>query len=265
MTTWCFQCGADYDDSVTECVECAAPTLDLPPTPPEQVGTDDEPQLAYELHAWSMSGRARLDEMLRSGRIQHSWMGATLIIREDDEGAVDEAVGVVEEETRPTMAEGAEVIEYSLEDYPAEYRERLITRLDMAGIAHQIERDSELLVEETNEAEVDRIFEQLATEDPDRFRFGPGIEGVDPHAVVTDLFVATDRLRRNGREARGRADFMAAHDLAVELALPYGYDANFWRKVLDDCERLRDLLDADEDDDTRALAEELRNLLQQVV
>ena len=39
-TLWCFQCGAEYDATVAECIECGVRLVPDPPLAPEEVGTD---------------------------------------------------------------------------------------------------------------------------------------------------------------------------------------------------------------------------------
>jgi len=100
---WCFQCGNEYDEEVAECTECGVPTTSEAPTQADNVGGEDDAQLAYEFHEWSGQGRSVLDGMLTRSNIEHAWQGATLIIREADEDAVDEAVAEAEIVAMPTL------------------------------------------------------------------------------------------------------------------------------------------------------------------
>ncbi|MXW42510.1 MAG: hypothetical protein F4X48_01110 [Acidimicrobiia bacterium] len=92
---WCYQCGADFVDGVLECLECGVATFGAPPQLPENVGTEDEDQLAYELHEWPYERRDALEAELRNRKLQHAWIGPTLIIREHDEAEADEVVDVI--------------------------------------------------------------------------------------------------------------------------------------------------------------------------
>src|SRR5204862_5192214 len=70
---WCFQCGAEYEPGVETCVECGVGLVTEAPLAPEDVGTSDEEQLAYELHDWSFESRRMLDQLLTGAGLAHSW------------------------------------------------------------------------------------------------------------------------------------------------------------------------------------------------
>ena len=90
---WCFQCGAEYQEGVETCAECGVGLVTEAPLAPEDVGSSDEEQLAYELHDWSFESRRMLDQLLTGAGLAHSWQGATMIVRVDDEDAIDDLVG----------------------------------------------------------------------------------------------------------------------------------------------------------------------------
>lgn len=264
MTMWCFQCRIDYDDEVDTCVDCTAPTSGRPPLAPHEVGGETDEQLAYELNAWPVQARARLDDDLWAQNLVHAWMSGSLIVLAADEDVVDAVIETVDDELMPTFEPGAALVDYALDDYPDEARERVLHFVELAGVAHKVEGDT-LVVQERDEDEVDELFDRLATEEPERLTFGPGIEGVDPLTVVQDVFVAADKLRRNPSDARARRAFLDAADQAVQIPLPWGYDARFWRGVLDRCDQLNDAVGDDDRDEVvdhaRALRDALRTVL----
>ena len=47
---WCFQCGAEYEAGVETCAECGVGLVAAAPLAPEEVGSSEEEQLAYDLH-----------------------------------------------------------------------------------------------------------------------------------------------------------------------------------------------------------------------
>ncbi len=93
---WCYQCGYDFIDGVVECVECGVATFASPPQQPEDVGSQDEEQLAYECHEWPYEKRNGLEAELRNRQLQHAWLGPTLIVRVADEAEVDEIIEVLQ-------------------------------------------------------------------------------------------------------------------------------------------------------------------------
>ncbi len=265
VTVWCFQCRIDYVDGVEVCVDCAGPTIGRSPLAPEEVGGDDEEQLAYEFNAWAVEARARLDAELWNGGLKHSWMAGSLIIREADEEAVDALVETIDQELRPTFAPGATLVEYALDDYPDHARERLMHLIDLSGVAYQIESEHLLLVQERDEAEIDDLFERLGVEEPARLEFGPGIPGVDPLEIVHDVFVSADKLRRNTSDPKAKAGFVTARSQAHEIKLPWGYEGAFWRSVLDQCDALQASIETDDRDEIKEHASAIRDSLRTVL
>lgn len=229
---WCFQCGNEYDVGVETCVECGVPTSTERPQQAEDVGGEDEPQLAYEFHEWTGQGRSILDGMLTRSGIPHAWQGATLIVREQDEGIVDAAVSETEVVAMPTLDLDQPTMVYELEDLDPEQHARLLRRLGDDGISHAFDRNGDLFVYEKDEERVDALFDGLDSADASEREFGPGINA-DPVEVMTDLFMAAGRLRKKGTDAKGVVGLVTAADTAEQMTLPYGMTADVWGNVLD--------------------------------
>ena len=158
---YCFQCGREYVEEVTECVECGVGLVAEKPTPPEEVGTEDEAQVAYELYEWSFEARRMLEGLVTAEGIAHGWQGAVLIIREADEDRVDPLVEQAEEADGPILADDVEKIGYGMEDWSAEAQSALVDALGLAGVAHMFNAEGELLIAEDDEDQVDEIIEAV--------------------------------------------------------------------------------------------------------
>ena len=89
IAAWCFQCRFDYAADVAECVQCRVPTVDYVPSTPDQVSTDNQSRIAYDLHGWDSEARAEVENRLHIASIAHAWEGPILMIIEADEFAVD--------------------------------------------------------------------------------------------------------------------------------------------------------------------------------
>ena len=189
---WCFQCGNEYDEEITECTECGVPTTCDPPIDVSSVGDVDDDQLAYEFHEWTGQGRSTLDGMLTRSGIDHAWQGATLIVREFD-------------------------------------------------------KDGDLFVYEKDEEKIDEVFSGLDEADPDEREFGQGVPGVDPVNVMSDLFVAAARLRKNPNDAKGVVALVEVASIIEQMTLPYGLGADVWGSVVDQSADLSDVLSGDDD------------------
>ena len=243
---WCFQCGTAYDEDVSECAECGVATFSTPPQPAEEVGGPDDEQLAYEFHEWSYEARSRLEAALRDRKLEHAWLGPTLIVLETDEAAVDEAVEGVLRAQLPEFDKSQPSVVYELGDFDDDHKSDVLSELLSEGIAHEIDYAGNLVVGEVDEEAVDALFDRLSNTVAQR-QFGPGLPGVEPYQILEVLFLSADRLRRNTADTKAVQDFATAHDQVVQLSLPWGYDADFWRAMLDSADGLREALVAGPD------------------
>jgi hypothetical protein len=256
---WCFQCGVQYEPDVAECVECGVATMPEPPIDATEVGSEQDQQLAYEFHSWAFESRSMLESLLTGAKLAHAWQGATLIIREEDEEAVDRVVDEVEQATLPTLDPAEEKTAYGLEEFSTAQIGKLTNALSLAGIAHDFEAGGDLIIHSSDEDEADTVFERM-NEEP--LRFGPGVEGVDAHEVMSALFFTSSDLARGVADSKAVAGFNEAGELAVQLELPFGLDAEMWRRILDQTETVQLALDSsiEEDDDEDILQEEATRL-----
>lgn len=266
---WCFQCGAEYDEDVAECTECGVPTTSEVPLAVDQVGDDDDDQLAYEFHEWTGQGRSTLDGMLTRSGIPHAWQGATLIVKEADEEAVDVAVAEAEVVAMPTLDLSEPTMVYELAELDDDQHARLLRRLGDHGLSHAFDRNGDLFVYERDEERVDEIFEDLDEADIDERKFGPGLPGVDPVTVMSDLFVACGRLRKNPNDPKGTIALVETASLVSQMTLPYGLGADVWGSVVDQSEALSDALAGEDtalpDADIQEMATELHDFMRRLV
>ncbi|MCQ3809723.1 MAG: hypothetical protein KTV68_04125 [Acidimicrobiia bacterium] len=262
---WCFQCGAPYDEDVSECVECGVATFPSPPQPAEGVGGPDDEQLAYEFHEWSYGARNGLEAALREEGLEHAWLGPTLIVCEADEEEVDKAVEGVLRAQLPDLDKSLPAVVYELGDYDDAQKADVMSELLSEGIAHEVDYAGNLVVGEADEEAVDAVFDRMINAAAQR-QFGPGLPGVEPYQVLEALFLSSDRLRRNTSDTKAVEDFAIAHGQVVQLSLPWGYDGDFWRSMLDAADELREALVAGPDPTDGDIAAEqaavtLRDLL----
>ena len=262
---WCFQCRASYDEDTSECMECGVATFPTPPQPVEEVGGPEEEQLAYEFHEWSYNARSGLEAALRARDLEHAWLGPTLIVCESDEEVVDQIVDGVLRTQLPELDKSQPAVVYELGDYDEAQKADVMSELLSESIAHEIDYAGNLVVGEADEEAVDALFDRMINAAAQR-QFGPGLPDVEPYQVLEMLFFSSDRLRRNPTDTKAVEDFAIAHSQVEQLSLPWGYDAEFWRAMLDAADGLREALvsgpDPIEGDiATGQAAEALRELL----
>ena len=266
MAAWCFQCGLDYAVDVGECVECGVPTVAHPPSSLDGDASADDAHLAYELHAWNGLARVAVEEALHRANLAHAWQGPTLLVREVDEDAVDDIIGTIDDAMPTDASAGVQTeggrVGFDLGARNEDLQQLVSAKLTAEHVEYELMANGFLLVptelEDTVGDWVEAIQEQLrATE-----TFGPGVGDVDAHAVVEAIFIASDSLRRNCREARSQRQLLDNASLAHDLKLPFGYEAPMWRNVLDHAAVLAALIeDAAEDTIIESAASRLRDML----
>ena len=244
---WCFQCGAGYAAEVAACVECGVATVPEPPSDVGDVGEAGEDQLEYDLHEYSSQSRTMMESLLLGVGLPHAWQGAVLVVREADEEQVDTFVDALDRAAAPALAADAPRVAYDLAGFDDDYVTKLTGALDGAGITYEFGSDGDLEIGEADEARMDSLLDKLAEgeEGTDALEFGPGLDGVDAHDVLSRLFVASDRLQRNPRDRKGNRNLARGSDEIVQLALPFGFEARTWRAVLNQVEVLIDIVDSD--------------------
>jgi hypothetical protein len=266
---WCFQCGTGYGPGVESCAECGVGLVDTEPKEAEAVGSEDEPQLAYDLHDWASESRRMLDGLLTAAELDHAWQGATLIIREDDETAVDELVEQVETTTLPTLDDDREQVGVDLDGWPEDLVGLLSERLGLLGIPHEFDVDGDLVIHAEDEDAFDEVVDRLTAEAEAGSGEGPELvelDGIELNALLTELFVAADRLRRDARDADGVLGFVSHAEKLATARIPFGIDGATWKSVRTRVATLDGLLRAEdgeaaEDDDIRGQARALRDEL----
>lgn len=267
-SVWCFQCGNEYDEDVEECVECGVPTTRDRPLEAGEVGDEGEEQLAYEFHEWTGQGRSTLDGMLAHQNIQRAWQGATLIVLEADEEAVDAAVQEAEIVAMPTLDLTQPTVVYELGDLDDQQHARLLRRMGDDGLSHAFDRNGDLFVYERDEDKIDELFEGLDEADISEREFGPGVPGIDPAAIMSDLFVAAGRLKKKPTDAKGVVKFVETAAIVEQMTLPYGLGADVWGPVVDRTLELSAVLSGDaevEDIGVQEMADELHATMRTMV
>ncbi len=231
---YCFQCAREYVEEVTECSECAVGLVEDKPTPPEEVGEQDEAQVAYELYEWSFEARRMLEGLVTAENIAHGWQGAVLIVREADEDRVDALVEQAEEFDGPAIPEDAEKIGYSMDDWSAENQQSLVESLGLNGIAHEFDEDGELVIAEDDEEVVDKIIEALSERITIEDELGEAtevMEGLQLNDLMGDVRGLANKLKKNPGDAKATVNIVKKAGQLANLRTPFGFDSGRWSKI----------------------------------
>lgn len=302
-TSVCPSCGAEYLAGVAECADCLVLLVQKPgadatdatgaadaakPAVGAEVtnghgggdrllGVDDEAvadseeQVAYELDEYDPTIRRLVGGTLTDRGIPHVWEGTTLVVRSDDEDAVDAIIDEIDEGSEaaaPTLDPGAEQVVYDVADWSDEQRDELVARLETAGIPYEWDDNDDLAVLAADEDAVEATFDSIEFPDALAVEGAEGAEGDDglvTQEILSELFVAADRLAHDPRNHEGVLALVDAARLAASLPLPFGFSPPTWKNVIDRAMALRRSLEEDEEDDDVILeqARTLRNVVRQ--
>ena len=235
---------------------------------PSAAGPDDptaQPsrptELSYELDEWSTESRELLDRLLTTNEVTHAWQGGTLSVADDDEGLVDELVGEVEATLLPALDPHAEKVVYEVAEWSPEDRADLTDALVEEGVRYLLDDMGDLVVVAMDEDRVDTIIDELTDEE------GEADDGPVATDVLSELFVAADKLRKSPRDARAIIEARDQAAAVIALPPPYGFERRTWAQVGLRAGALRKALedDAPDDDVVAEAASELRDLLHPMV
>lgn len=236
-------------------------------------GADDEGDnegdwLEYELHPWALEKRVMLRQLLTGDQVVHSWQGTTLLVHSSLENKVDSLITEVEEATDRSFKFDEDLTAFEMGEWSQELRDELVARLVQAGVPHRMNETEEvcdLLVRVADEERVDLVIDDLLArvEEADLTE----LEGLEVNDLLSALFVACDRLRRDTHDAEGVLGALDAARQVIGVRTPFGFSAPRWRALRDEAGTLLDMLESDDTDDEelRGLAHRLRDTLQMLI
>jgi hypothetical protein len=213
----------------------------------------DAPKVAYELADWDDEQQTVLIQSLDAKGIPYDFDvdGSLVVLESDDpvvEAVFDELTGAGSDDDE------AEDGDEDGDDGDGDGGE---------PTARQLEAD----VDEV-EAEVDALdaAEGRDVGDPASDVLETGIE-LDAQSVMSDLFVAADRLRKKAADHQGVLTMVDRAADAERMRLPFGFNRHDWEQIVEQATALRDLIEDDDskDADIEARATVLRGTLRPFV
>lgn len=251
------QCGSEYVATVEECPDCELPLVDQSPDgPPLDASTEGE--VAYDLAEWAVESRVMLEQLVEGEGVPHAWEGTTLVIPGAFEQRVDALVEQVEVTTLPTLDPDAPKVAYNLDDWTDEQHGALQAAFAQADIAFEYDADGDLVVLEDDQDRVEALIDEIESYGADAVEpsfgdddawaddDGPG-ESIDAAEVLSDLFVAADKLMHNATDHDGVLSMVAAAASAEQMRVPYGFSPAVWRDIVGQAVHLKGLLEGDPD------------------
>jgi hypothetical protein len=239
-------------------------------------GQDDEPEgadsdasgyVVYELNEWSRESRSMVQQLLEAEDVPYVWESTNLVIPAPFEERADEVIEQVEATASPPLDPDAEKVLYDLGEWTEDEVARLVDALADAELGFDFDVEGNLVVVADDEPRVEELFDTLEAADDAEDEDDDGVEKRPASDVLSDLFVAADRLSHHARDHEGVLGFVKAAGDLDNLRLPYGFETQVWTRIVEDTDRLRAALEGDEvgDDEIEEQAAEYRTLLRQYV
>ncbi len=243
---------------------------DWNPTDPDAVNVH------YDLSAWTFDQQAELAAAMADHEVPHAWDGSELVVPESREDEADELIDEVERRLgiedasvalggpapeAQDLADGVDATEYDLGEWPAADTAALEHALADAGIPFRWE-ERVLLVATDDEPVVDALLDEIEHGDYADVQ-GEG----DTSEVLTELFLAAERLRSDPLDAAGLEHLRRVGDLDPERP-PFGVTPRLWQQACTRADALLDALVGDDEPDgdaTMEAAARLHDLLRDTV
>ena len=268
-------------------------------------GDDAGEWLAYEFHAWSLESRVMLQQLLTVDQVVHSWQGTTLMVHESLEATVDNLVDEVEETEKAKEAIARPIgpedplTAFELNEWPEALRAELMERLVQARVPHILDTEGDadpdaeggadaadpdaeggadaadpdaeraevcdLLVREADEERVELVIDDLlAREEEADF---DEMDGLEVNGLLSNLFVACDRLRRDPRDVDGVRGVVANARRVAVVRTPFGFSAANWRSLRNAAGDLLATVEGEDsdEDDLREQAHQMSDALRMLI
>jgi hypothetical protein len=227
-------------------------------------------QVRYELHEWSSGARGMIDALMKQNEILHAWEGATLVVDASHKEAAAVLIDEVDMWEQNGLDPDAEKTVYEVSAWTMDQLGVLTSALGEAGIAYEFDIEGDLTVLAEDEPRVEEVLDGLELGPADQASYAGDADpddGLETAEILSDLFVACDRLHKNPKDADGILGAVAAAERLNGRSLPFGYEPRVWNNLLERTLRLKSIIedDAVADDLIIEDATELRTLLRQYV
>jgi len=223
-------------------------------------------RITYDATPWAAETRTMLTSLLEAEGVAHAWQGTEVTVHENDEDVVDRIITEVLAAAAPALDPAAPKVVYEVSGWSAALQTELVAALSDAAVPFEWNVDGDLVVHADDEEQVEELLDAL----PDDDEAGGTDDGLMVHEVLDRLFVAADRLGRKPSDARATVDAVeSAADLG-RMALPFGFDAPAWERLVGQAAGLAAALDGESEEPTddaavAELASAVRALVAQYV
>jgi hypothetical protein len=202
-----------------------------------------------------------------------------MIVRAVDESEVDDLVEEVEHATLPTLDPELEQVVYEMAGWTAEQQTLLSERLGAQGIPHEFDATGDLVAHAEDEDRIEALLDDIeksplvASSDADADDDGEhdeepiDLDGLDVNEVLSALFSASDRLRKNARDSTGVLKFLDNAPTIPRMGMPFGFERPAWNGLVEQVGEIESLLDDNDSNDSEIeeRAKRLRDALHALI
>jgi hypothetical protein len=236
----------------------------------------------YDLAAWSFDHRGDLAQALAEAEIPHYWDGEELVVPEAVEAAADAMFDALEKEIGPfpvTLAVDDQAVEYGLDEWSSADRATLTAELVHAEIPHRW-NGATVAVAIDAEEDVDGMLDAIEAGELGAEDSGAGEA---PDGALSDIFLAAGKLAKDPFDAKSRRALIELDGVIDAKQPPYQMSPRVWADAVSGVAAIVDRIsadadgdavdnvtandggDADDADDTAALAASLRDVVRDYV
>ena len=211
---------------------------------------DGDPAVEYEFEDWDAEDRAAAADALTARIVPFRWEpGLVLAVAANREAEADAVI----DELEAADALAASVIPDDDEEYAGD--EEQAEQAEHGEEAEHGEDAGEREADDNGVPELDEDWEAA-----------PGVEddwgqGEDAFTALGNLFDAADRLFHTPTGTLAAADLRESGAIVRASAPPYGFDPQLWRRAGELAANIETLLTEGSNEDIKARAQELRDVL----
>jgi len=204
-------------------------------------------------------------QLLVADGVVHSWQGTTLTVHESAEDTVDALLEEVQVAGRRSLDFDAPKTAFEMSSWDDDLRDILAERLVGTGVPHEFDDDGDLVIHEIDEEQVDMIIDEVMARHQEHGL--EKLEGLEANELLSKLFLATDRLRRDPGDSHGTRGVLDHGERLVRSAAPFGFEPEGWGRLRDSTASLMDLIQQEtpSDDEISEQADTLRETLRALI
>lgn len=243
-----------------------------------------------------------LRQLLTVDNVSHAWQGTTLTVHHSLEEKVDALISEVQSSYSLDITSDDDLTSYDISEWTHEMRAELSEQLTRLMVAHTLQTEQatdqaatdqdadteqatdqdtdtnqyanqaqaqavthELIIRESDEEKADLVIEDMLTRAQEVNKLE--LDGLAVNSLLSDIFVACDRLKRNCHDVTGVSEATKHIQRLVQVRTPFGFSAVQWNELQEKAKTLLTLIESEDTnaEELQGLAQLIRDSLQTVI